>query len=178
VLQSRLVHYITSICSDLEEYNENKVRVTDSLLSFPFAEELPTLDMEVMRKFAQLSCKVVSEGKLESINHEQYGKVIRLMENLVVGTTDMDIVEGFTEKYEKNIQHCQTMLSTIHDAFETAVAMVNLAVTCKLDKKTFSQDQLISCLHFIKNHLYFIVYPVIDLDGFESDPTASKFFFI
>ncbi|KAI8890824.1 hypothetical protein K501DRAFT_319711, partial [Backusella circina FSU 941] len=174
LLSSRLSHYVSSICSDLEEYNETKARITDSLLSFPFAEDLPTLDMEVMRKFTQLSYKVITEGNMESIDNEQYGKVIRLMENLVIGTSDMDIIEEFSKKYEKSIQQCQTLLSTIHDAFETAVMMVNLAVTCKLDKKIFSQDQLLSCLHFIKNHLYFIVYPIIDLDGFEDDPTATK----
>ncbi|CAO3606861.1 unnamed protein product [Mucor fragilis] len=170
LITSRLSHYISSICQDLDQYNMDKIKTKDSLLTFRETDDLPTLDISVMRKFTSLTSSIIKHHKnLDALDMDTFGKVIKLMENTVIVSTDVDIIEHYAKNMTENKESTFGMLNLINDALETCSMIFDLLTTCKLDKKFLSQNLITNCLHFIKNQLDYTIYPIIDANGFENE---------
>ncbi|KAL9552609.1 hypothetical protein MBANPS3_003692 [Mucor bainieri] len=170
LITSRLSHYIASICQDLDQYNKDKVKAKDSLLTFRETDDLPTLDISMMRKFTSLTASIVKHHKsLDALDMDKFGKVIKLMENTVIVATDVDIIEHYAKNTADNKTSTGDLLDLINDALETCSMIFDILTTCKLDKKFLSQNLITNCLHFIKNQLDYTIYPIIDANGFEDE---------
>lgn len=175
MITSRLSHYISSICQDLDQYNMDKIKTKDSLLTFRETDDLPTLDISVMRKFTSLTSSIIKHHKnLDALDMDTFGKVIKLMENTVIVSTDVDIIEHYAKNMTENKESTFGMLNLINDALETCSMIFDLLTTCKLDKKFLSQNLITNCLHFIKNQLDYTIYPIIDANGFEDEAISCK----
>ncbi|GAN03777.1 hypothetical protein MAM1_0047d03232 [Mucor ambiguus] len=170
LITSRLMHYISSICQDLNQYNMNKIKAKNSLLTFRETDDLPTLDISVMKKFTSLTSSIIKHHKnLDALDMDKFGKVIKLMENTVIVSTDVDIIEHYAKNMAENKESTFDMLNMINDALETCSMIFDILTTCKLDKKFLSQNLITNCLHFIKNQLDYTIYPIIDANGFEDE---------
>ncbi|KAK4509350.1 uncharacterized protein ATC70_007701 [Mucor velutinosus] len=182
LITSRLMHYISSICQDLDQYNMDKIKAKDSLLMFRETDDLPTLDISVMRKFTSLTASIIKHCKnLDALDMDKFGKVIKLMENTVIVSTDIDIIEHYVKNTAENKKTTFDMLDLINDALETCSMIFDILTTCKLDKKFLSQNLITNCLHFIKNQLDYTIYPIIDASGFEDEAislTSNADYFI
>ncbi|KAG2212612.1 hypothetical protein INT47_000588 [Mucor saturninus] len=173
VHSSRLAHYMTSICEDLDSYNYSKVKSTDSLLTFRDDDDMPTLDITVMRKFTLLTTNTNRHFKnLDSVDMVKFGKIIKLMENTVIVSTDIDVIDHYAKNTQDNRESTLSRLSNINDALDTCSMIFELLTTCKLDKKFLSRNLITNCLHFIKNQLDYTIYPLIDLNGTEDEATT------
>ncbi|KAI9481207.1 MAG: hypothetical protein EXX96DRAFT_206980, partial [Benjaminiella poitrasii] len=171
----RLSHYINSICDDLDRYNDNKKKMRDLLLTFRDTDDLPTLDITIMRKISSLITSVIKQHKnLDSIDMNKFGKIIKLMENTVVVATDIDIIElyGKTPPDEGNRELALKMLTLISDGFEACSMIFEILTTCHLDKQFLSRNLITNCLHFIKNQLDYTIYPLIDISHFEDEASS------
>lgn len=173
---SRLAHYMTSICEDLDKYNQDKIKVSDSLLTFRDDDDLPTLDISVMKKFTTLITNTNRHNKnLDSVDMVQFGKIIKLMENTIIVSTDMDIIEHYVKNTKEDKKETTIkMLNQISDALDTCCMIFELLTTCKLDKKFLSRNLITNCLHFIKSQLDYTIYPLIDINAYEDDATSCK----
>ncbi|EPB92937.1 hypothetical protein HMPREF1544_00011 [Mucor circinelloides 1006PhL] len=170
MITSRLSHYISCICQDLDQYNMDKIKAKDSLLTFRETDDLPTLDIGVMKKFTSLTASIIKHHKnLDALDMEKFGKVIKLMENTVIVSTDIDIIEHYAKNAAENKESAFDLLTLINDALETCAMIFDILTTCKLDKKFLSQNLITNCLHFIKNQLDYTIYPIIDANGFEDE---------
>ncbi|KAI7900012.1 uncharacterized protein BX663DRAFT_172351 [Cokeromyces recurvatus] len=172
---SRLTHYINCICDDLDQYNENKQKMADSLLTFRDTDDLPTLDITIMRKITSLVSSIIKQYKnLELIDMVKFGKIIRLMENTVIIATDIDIIElcGKNPTEDNNKESILKLLTLISDGLEACFMIFEILTTCNLDKQFLSRNLITNCLHFIKNQLDFTIYPLIDLSHFEDEATS------
>lgn len=170
---------MTSICEDLDSYNHSKLKSTDSLLNFRDDDDMPTLDITVMRKFTLLTTNTNRHFKnLDSVDMIKFGKIIKLMENTVIVSTDIDVIEHYAKNPKDNKETTLSRLADIHDALDTCSMIFELLTTCKLDKKFLSRNLITNCLHFIKNQLDYTIYPLIDLNGFEDEATTCKYILI
>lgn len=175
VITSRLSHYIACICQDLDQYNTDKIKAKDSLLTFRDTDDLPALDISVMRKFASLTANIIRHHRnLDSLDMDKFGKVVKLMENTVIVSTDIDMIEHYAKNPTDNKESAFGMLTLVNDALETCSMIFEILTTCKLDKKFLSQNLITNCLHFIKNQLDFTIYPIIDATGFEDEAISCK----
>jgi hypothetical protein len=165
---------MTYICEDLDKYNQDKIKVADSLLTFRDDDDIPTLDISVMKKFTTLTTNTNRQYKnLDSVDMVKFGKIIKLMENTIIVSTDVDIIEHYGKdptKKESTIK----MLHDISDALDTCCMIFELLTTCKLDRKFLSRNLITNCLHFIKNQLDYTVYPLIDMNAYEDEATSCK----
>lgn len=176
MLSSRLAHYMTCICEDLDVYNRSKVKSIDSLLTFRDDDDMPTLDITVMRKFTLLATNTNRQFKnLDSVDMVKFGKIIKLMENTIIVSTDVDVIEHYAKNTRDNKESTLRILSNINDALDTCSMIFELLTTCKLDKKFLSRNLITNCLHFIKNQLDYTVYPLIDLNGSEDEANTCKY---
>ncbi|KAI8644557.1 hypothetical protein BD408DRAFT_340433, partial [Parasitella parasitica] len=170
---SRLGHYISCISQDLDQYNVDKIKVKDSLLTFRNTDDLPTLDISVIRKFTSLAANVIKNHKnLDCLDMDNAGRVIKLMENGIIAATDVDIIEHYAKNPAENRESTFDMLALISDALETCSMIFEILTTCKLDKKFLSQNLITNCLHFIKNQLDYTIYPIIDANSFEDEAVS------
>lgn len=165
------------ISQDLDQYNMDKIKSTDSLLTFRENDDLPTLDITVMRKFTLLTSNVIRHYKnLDSIDMEKFGKVIKLMENTVIVSTDIDMITYYgKDPTEEKKKSTLEMLALVSDALEACSMIFDLLTTCKLDKKFLSRNLITNCLHLIKNQLDCTIYPILDLERFEDPTTSCKY---
>ncbi|KAI8082026.1 sister chromatid cohesion C-terminus-domain-containing protein [Thamnidium elegans] len=170
LISSRLSHYMTMICEDLDRYDRDKIKQVDSLLTFRDQDDIPTLDITVMRKFTSLTTDTNRLLKsLDTVDMVKFGKIIKLMENTIIVSTDIDIIDYFVKDNEKNKECTLRLLNNIGDALDTCSMIFELLTTCKLDKKFLSRNLITNCLHFIKNQLDYTIYPLIDLNNLEDE---------
>lgn len=175
VTSSRLAHYMTSICEDLDKYNVDKIKCLDSLLTFRDDDDLPTLDISVMRKFTLLISTINRQFKsLDSVNMVQFGKVIKLMENTIIVSADIDLIAFYVENSTDHKELTLKLMAQVNEALETCGMIFEILTTCKLDKKFLSRNLITNCLHFVKNQLDYTIYPLIDMNGFEDDTNSCK----
>lgn len=166
---------MTSICEDLDKYNADKIKCVDSLLTFRDDDDLPTLDISVMRKFALLISTINRQFKsLDSVDMVQFGKVIKLMENTIIVSADMDVIDYYAKNTSDRKEAALKMVDQISEGLETCGMLFEILTTCKLDKKFLSRNLITNCLHFLKNQLDYTIYPLIDLNGFEDDGNSCK----
>lgn len=168
---------MTCICEDLDKYNVDKVKCTDSLLTFRENDDLPTLDITVMKKFTSLISTINRQFKsLDTVDMVKFGKIIKLMENTIIVSTDMDIIEYYGSNTHEHKGTTLAMMTQINDALDTCSMIFEILTTCKLDKKFLSRNLITNCLHFIKNQLDYTIYPLIDVNGFEDDANSCKLY--
>lgn len=167
---------MTCICEDLDRYNHSKIKLADSLLTFRDDDDMPTLDITVMRKFTLLTTNTNRQFKnLDSVDMIKFGKIIKLMENTIIVSTDIDVIDHYAKNTRDNKESTLHILSNINDALDTCSMIFELLTTCKLDRKFLSRNLITNCLHFIKNQLDYTIYPLIDLNGFENEATTCKY---
>ncbi|GAA5806517.1 hypothetical protein HPULCUR_012052 [Helicostylum pulchrum] len=167
---SRLSHYMTMICEDLDSYDRDKIKQVNSLLTFRDQDDIPTLNITVMRKFTSLITDTNRLLKnLDTVDMVKFGKIIKLMENTIIVSTDIDIIDYFVNDNEKNKECTLRLLNNIGDALDTCSMIFELLATCKLDKKFLSRNLITNCLHFIKNQLDYTIYPLVDLNNLEDE---------
>jgi hypothetical protein len=154
----------------------DKIKSTDSLLTFRENDDLGTLDITVMRKFTVLTSNTIRHYKnLDAIDMEKFGKVIKLMENTVIVATDIDMIAYYgKDPTDEKKQSTLDMLALVSDALEACSMIFEILTTCKLDKKFLSRNLITNCLHLIKNQLDYTIYPILDLDGFDGEATSCK----
>jgi hypothetical protein len=165
------------ICQDLDQYNMDKIKSIDSLLTFREDDDLATLDITVMRKFTLLTSNTIRHYKnLDSIDMEKFGKVIKLMENTVIVSTDIDMIAYYGKNpTDEKKKPTLDKLALVSDALEACSMIFEILTTCKLDKKFLSRNLITNCLHLIKNQLDYTVYPILDLDSFEDEATSCMY---
>ncbi|KAG1455139.1 hypothetical protein G6F55_007238 [Rhizopus delemar] len=172
LIHSRLSHYINSICDELDTFEKSKIQTTNFLLKFH--DDTPMLDMQVARQFASFTFMMIKQFKsLDSLDASKLGKVIKLLENTVVLSAEIDIVELYVQK-NKDKTAIFSMLYLISDAIEVCGILFEILSTCKFDKQHISRTLISNCLQFIKNQLDFIVYPFIDLTEDEASLSNSN----
>ncbi|KAI9357105.1 hypothetical protein BD770DRAFT_303886, partial [Pilaira anomala] len=170
VISNRLSYYMTSICKDLDRYDQLKIKESDSLLVFREGDDTPTLDISVMRKFTSLITDTNRLLKnLDSVDMIQFGKIIKLMENTIIVSADMDIIEYYAKDPKNNKENSIRLLHLVGNALDACSMIFELLTTCKLDKKFLSRNLITNCLHFIKNQLDYTIYPLIDLNGLDDE---------
>ncbi|RCI02117.1 Sister chromatid cohesion protein 2 [Rhizopus stolonifer] len=168
LITNRLSHYITCICQDLDQYNQTKKRQADSFLTFS-DDDLPMLDISVMQKFTTMISHTVRHNQtLDGIDMNKFGKIIKLMENTVIASTEIDAIEYYAKNTTQD-RKALCMLTTISDAFEACCMIFEIVTTCKLDKKFISHNLITNCLHFIKNQLDYTIYPLLDLNDAQDE---------
>lgn len=124
--------------------------------------------MQVARQFASFTFMMIKQFKsLDSLDASKLGKVIKLLENTVLLSAEIDIVELYAQK-SKDKTTIFSMLFLISDAIEVCGILFEILSTCKFDKQHISRTLISNCLQFIKNQLDFIVYPFIDLTEDEA----------
>lgn len=167
---------MTSICKDLDRYDQLKIKESDSLLVFRDGDDTPTLDISVMRKFTSLITDTNRLLKnLDSVDMIQFGKIIKLMENTIIVSADMDIIEYYAKDPKNNKENSIRLLHLVGNALDACSMIFELLTTCKLDKKFLSRNLITNCLHFIKNQLDYTIYPLIDLNGLDDEAITCKF---
>lgn len=163
------------ICEDLDRYDRDKIKQVDSLLTFRDQDDIPTLDITVMRKFTSLITDTNRLLKnLDTVDMVKFGEIIKLMENTIIVSTDIDIIDYFVKDNEKNKESTLRLLENIGDALDTCSMIFELLTTCKLDKKFLSRNLITNCLHFIKNQLDYTIYPLVDLNNLEDEAISRK----
>lgn len=118
---------------------------------------------------------------LESIDTLKFGKVIKLLENAVTVSTELDIIEDYAQN--KNRANLFSALHLISYAVEACGILFEILVNCQMDKQFVSLSLVTTCLQVIKNQLDYIIYPFIDLTEFEDENEVSSrkiyaFFFL
>lgn len=163
------------ICEDLDRYDRDKIKQVDSLLTFRDQDDISTLDITVMRKFTSLITDTNRLLKnLDTVDMVKFGKIIKLMENTIVVSTDIDIIDYFVKDNEKNKESTLSLLKNIGDALDTCSMIFEILTTCKLDKKFLSRNLITNCLHFIKNQLDYTIYPLVDINTLEDEAISCK----
>ncbi|CAO3673522.1 unnamed protein product [Rhizopus stolonifer] len=96
LVQNRFSHYLNKICDDIDCYEKDKALAPNSLLKLHGTTLL--LDMPVARKIPSLTARMVEQFKsLELIDTLKFGKVIKLLENAVTVSTELDIIEDYAQ---------------------------------------------------------------------------------
>ncbi|KAI8991310.1 hypothetical protein BDF20DRAFT_811360, partial [Mycotypha africana] len=181
VISSRLNHYIKMICADLDKFNEDKIKQSDSLLTFSNNDDIPMLDITVMRKFLFLTRNVVKRDKsTNSIDDmEKFSKVVSLMENNVTVATEMDAIDHYSKNPQENGKSALRMITTVAEALEACCVILEVLLlvdnSSDSNKKLLSKDLVTSCLHLVRNQLDFTIYPIIDLSLFADEGDDDLF---
>ncbi|KAI8369992.1 hypothetical protein BD560DRAFT_329768, partial [Blakeslea trispora] len=177
---SRLSHYIQRICEDIGYYQKTKKKTRDSFLVFGDNEsELPLLDIKITRLLADRVSQVIrGHQTLDSIDMDQFSKVIQLMENTIIYASEMDVID-YHEKHPEETEKLFDMLNMISHAFETCSILFQIITSANIDKKYVSHELITHCLHFIKNQLDYTVYPLLDQSdtGDSLSLTSSTYLF-
>lgn len=171
MIQSRLSHYITCICNDLENYERDKTQQkTKTLLKL--YDNTPLLDIQVARRFTSLLMTAMNHNKIESIvDMEKFSKVMKLLENSIIVCTELDLIEHYSQTRNKTALF--SMLNLLSETIEIAGILFDILIHCRLDKQFVSRHLITHCLHFIKNQLDYIVYPFTDLNEFEEQSSCK-----
>ncbi|KAI8375291.1 hypothetical protein EDC96DRAFT_436900 [Choanephora cucurbitarum] len=172
---SRLSHYIKCICEDLSLYQMTKRKTKGSVLVFGDKDsDLPLLDFQVTRLFGDKVSQVIRRHQnLDSIDMDQFSRVIKLMENTVIYASDLDVID-YHEKHPEDTDTVYNMLEKINQAFETCSVLFEIITSCKLDKKYVSHELIVNCLHFIKNQLDYTIYPLLDQSDAEDSLSLTS----
>ena len=167
---------MTSICEDLDKYTKDSIKSKDSLLIFRENDDLPTLDISVMKKFTSLISSINRQYKnLDTVDMPKFEKIVKLMENTIIVSTDLDIIDYYAKNTDERKESTLNMIVQVNDALDTCSMIFDILTTCKLDKKFLSRNLITHCLHFIKNQLDYTIYPLIDINELENDATLRKY---
>ncbi|KAI8363944.1 hypothetical protein BD560DRAFT_333688 [Blakeslea trispora] len=177
---SQLSRYVKTICLNLDYYQKTKKLREGSLLMFGDNESnLPLLNAKVARSFAD-RIVIVSRyhQNLDSMDVNQFNRVIQLMENTIVYASEIDVVV-YHEKHPKDTDKLFDMLKMINYVFETCSILFQVVTSTDIGKKYISHNTISRCLHFIKNQLNNNLYPLLDQSnsGNNFSGTSSTYLF-